>query len=162
MKAKEILISGAIIFKKTDSKTFWFIVKQGDKNEWELPKTTVRRGESSVRASIRMTGEQGGMRARVLEEVGRLSGSTLVNGKVIPQKHLYYLMIENGSSEVLGFNEAQWFEYKKAATLIVSKKEQKMLEKARDMSKDVNKDRLRDPIEIEEELELQRQETQVG
>jgi ADP-ribose pyrophosphatase YjhB (NUDIX family) len=157
MKAKEILISGALVFKKDGNKSLWFLVKQGDRDSWEIPKTTVRRGESSVRAVIRMTGEQGGMRARVLEEVGRSSGSTLVNGKVVPQKHLFYLMIQSGESEILGFTDATWLEYKKALAQLESKKEQKMLTTAFEMSKDIQKERLRDPEELEDELGLEEQ-----
>jgi hypothetical protein len=57
MKPKTLLISSAIVYKKPDNKALWFIIRQNEENGWEIPKTTVRRGESSVRAVIRMMGD---------------------------------------------------------------------------------------------------------
>lgn len=151
-KNKTILISGATIYQKGEDKTLWFIVKQNEETGWELPKTTVRRGESSVRAVIRQMGEQGGMRAKVLEEVGRSAGSTVINGKVIPQKYLYYLMVQKGSNEVLGFHEYEWLDYAKVLKRLTTKKEQSMLEKAREMMKEIQKTKRDEKWEDEEEF----------
>jgi len=139
MKAKEILIAGATVYKKLDDKVLWFIVKQSDENGWEIPKTTVRRGESSVRAVIRQMGEQGGMRTKVLEEVGRNIASATLNGKIVPQRYIYYLMLQRGDNEVLGFVEYDWVDFNKAMKKVENKKEQKILEKAREIMKEVQK-----------------------
>jgi hypothetical protein len=139
MKAKEILIAGATVYKKQDDKVLWFIVKQSEENGWEIPKTTVRRGESSVRAVIRQMGEQGGMRTKVLEEVGRNIASATLNGKVVPQRYIYYLMLQRGDNEVLGFVEYDWVDYAKAMKKVENKKEQKILEKARELMKEIQK-----------------------
>lgn len=139
MKQKEILIAGATVYKKQDDKALWFIVKQSEDLGWEIPKTTVRRGESSVRAVIRQMGEQGGMRTKVLEEVGRSVGSSIINAKVIPQRTIYYLMLQRGDNEVLGFVEYDWVDFNKAMKKVENKKEQKILEKAREMMKELQK-----------------------
>ena len=131
-----VLISGAVVFKKSRGKKYWFIVKEiaetssGEVDEWELPKVIVRKNESSVRASIRNVGEKGGINARVLEEVGRFGGSTSVNGKSVPQRHIYYLMVQIVASEVLGFEKTQWLEYAKAVRKLSSKREQQVLRNA--------------------------------
>ncbi len=154
MKPKTILVSSAIVFKKPKDKYLWFLVRQNQDSGWEIPKTTVRRGESSVRAVIRVMGEQGGMRAKVLEEVGRNSGSASVNGKIVPQRYLYYLMIQRGESEVLGFAETEWMDYTKAFKRLKSKKDQQMLIKARDLIKVLQKTKkdFDKPEEFEEEV----------
>lgn len=138
-KDKILLIGVAVLFKKTKSKNVWFLVKKKDGVDWELPKTNVRRGESSVRSVIRMMGEQGGMDARVLEEAGRTNGASLINGKTVSNRSLYYLMYMKEGHEVLGFEDFTWFEYSKAVRKLKNKKEAAMLKSARDILKEVEK-----------------------
>lgn len=128
-----VLVSGAIVFKEGRGKRRWFIVKQtGDEDEeWEIPKVPVRKTESSPRAAIRIMGEKGGMDAKVLEEAGRAGGSTTINGKTVPQRHLYYLMMQTAAGEVLGFEDYKWLEYAKAVRKLSSKRERLMIRQAR-------------------------------
>jgi len=102
-----------------------------------LPRTTGRRGESSVRAGIRMMAEQGGMQLKTLEEVGRSGGATKVNNKIVSQRHLYYLMIHDYGTEVLEFADFQWIPYSKAVKKIKDKKDLKMLSVANKMQKKI-------------------------
>lgn len=139
-KNQQILIGGAVIVRENKSKRQFLIVKQHESEEWELPKVTVRKGESSVRSVIRMTGEQGGMSARVLEEAGRASATTVINGKSIPQKYYYYLMLQRGgSSELLGFGDGKWLEYADAVKKINQKRDKEMLKNGRDVLKEWEK-----------------------
>lgn len=154
---KLILISSAVVYKnpekgkKSKAKPLWFVVRTVDESGWEIPKTAVRRGESSVRAVIRLMGEQGGMRAKVLEEAGRSGGSANINGKIVSQRYLFYLMVCKGDSEVLGFPGAEWLEYEKAVRRLSSKKEQNMLKRAREIAKEIQKtNKTRDEFEEEE------------
>jgi len=126
-----VLISGAVVFKEGRGKTKWLITKQ-EGDDWEIPQVFVKKGESSVRAGLRMMGEQGGMTTQVLEEVGRAGGVTKVSGKTLPKRHLYYLMIFlSGAEEAIGFKEEKWLEYAKAVRKLSSKQEQSMLREAR-------------------------------
>lgn len=134
-----LLISGAIIFRDNRGRRKFLVVKSKDEEGWEIPKVTVRRGESSVRAAIRMTGEQAGMNVRVLEEAGRFGGTVVVNGKTIPQKHLYYLMLQKSGGEILGFEKFEWLEYDKAFKKIISKKEKEMLKNAKSVLREWEK-----------------------
>jgi hypothetical protein len=155
-KQKEILVGGSLVYKKEGSKTLWFIVKDNSDSEWELSKTTVRRGESSVRSVIRAMAEQGGMKAKVLEEVGRVTTAVMHNGKPIDQRIIYYLLLERGGGEVLGFAEYKWCDYAQALKKLTTKKEQQLLTKAKDMAKEIEKERKRNPEpEEEEDLELE-------
>ncbi len=128
-----VLVSGAIVFREGRGKRRWFIVKQtGDEDEkWEIPKVPVRKTESSPRAAIRMMAEKGGMDAKVLEEAGRAGGSTTINGRTVPQRHLYYLMMRIAAGEVLGFENYKWLEYAKAVRKLSSKRERLMIRRAR-------------------------------
>ncbi len=127
-----VLVSGAVVLREGRSKKRWFLVKQSDDDKWEIPKVFVRKGESSVRAAMRMMGEQGGMSTQVIEEAGRAGGVTTINGKVFPQRHLYYLMIQqSGSSEAIGFADSEWLEYAQAVRKLSSKRERAILKQAR-------------------------------
>lgn len=139
-KNQQIVIGGAVIFRESRGKRQFLLVKSKDSTEWEIAKVTVRKGESSVRAVIRLASEQGGMAVRVLEEAGRATGSTIVNAKSIPQKFYYYLMLQKGgSSELIGFDEFKWIEFGDAIKKINLKREKDMLKSGRDVLKEWEK-----------------------
>ena len=112
------------------------LVKTKEDGDWEIPKVIVRKGESSVRSVIRLTGEQGGMTTRVLEEVGRSTGTTILNGKSLPQKFYYYLLLQKGgSSDLIGFVEFKWLEYGEAVKKVILKREKDMFRLSREVLK---------------------------
>jgi ADP-ribose pyrophosphatase YjhB (NUDIX family) len=139
MKQKQLLVGSAIVYRRIKDKPVWFLVKQKEDSDWEIPKTNVRRGESSVRAVIRMMGEQAAMNVKVIEEVGRKAGAALIGGNTIPQRTLYYLMYCREAKEVLAFAQTIWLEYPKAVKQLKDKKEQAMLKKAKDLLKELDR-----------------------
>lgn len=139
-KVQQIVIGGAILFRENRGKRQFLLVKGNDAPDWEIPKVTVRKGESSVRAVIRLASEQGGMAARVLEEAGRAAGSTIMNAKSISQKFYYYLMFQKGgSSELIGFDQFKWLDYSEALKRIALKREKDMLKGAKEVLKEWEK-----------------------
>ena len=140
VKNNNISIGGALVYKEVRGKRSYMVVTNADGN-WEVPKVTVRRGESSVRAVIRMTGEIAGMNARILEEVGRYSTVVFVNGKTVNQKTYYYLLILKSAGEVLGFIKYQWVDSKKAQKIIELKREKDLIKAAEDMIKGWEKEK---------------------
>ena len=141
VRNNNILIGGALVYKDSRGRRLYWLIADEDSGEWEIPKVTVRRGESSPRAVIRMTGEQAGMNARILEEVGRSSGVVMVNDKAVTQKIFYYLMILKSMGEILGFGKHQWFDYKKALKSISLKREKDALKSAEEMIKQWEKEK---------------------
>ena len=133
MKIENIIyVSGAIAAKKArNGKIYWLIVKMNEDSEWEIPKITARRGESTVRASLRMMGEQAGMTAKVLEEAGRSRSTSNINGKSIAKITLYYLLLQQSAGEIIGFHKGSWFEFAKAVRTLKHKKEKEMLRNAK-------------------------------
>jgi hypothetical protein len=145
-----VLISGAIVYRAIKGKKRWFLARQFEESdEWEIPKIIARRAESSARAAMRLMLEQGGgMDTQVLEEAGRAGGSATINGKVVPQRHLYYIMLlkeeeegeegeeEEGEKEekeeiAIMFEESGWFEYAQAVRKLRSKRERLMIKQGR-------------------------------
>ena len=76
-----------------------------------------------------------GMNARVLEEAGRITTVATINGKSIPQKTYYYLLIHKAGGEILGFQDFVWLEYGKAVKKLELKREKEMLRSAKDVLK---------------------------
>ena len=139
MKQKLILVGNAVVYKKVKDKPVWFIAKVKEDSDWELPKTNARRGESSVRAVIRMMGEQAAMNVKVLEEVGRSNGAALVGGNTIPERRIFYLMYCKEANEVLSFLDYDWVDVAKGVRKLKSKKDIAMLKAARDLLKELDK-----------------------
>jgi len=135
-----ISIGGAVVYKEGRGKRYYWIVADKDGN-WEIPKVTVRRGESSVRAVIRMTSEIVGTNAKILEEVGRHSAVVLVNGKATPQKIYYYLLFLKAVEEIMGFEKYQWMDFKKATKALELKREKDALKNAEELIKKWEKEK---------------------
>lgn len=137
---QQISIGGAVVIRDQKGKKQFMVVKQKEDGDWELPKVTVRKGESSIRAVIRMTTEQAGMSIRVLEEAGRASGTTIINAKSIAQKYYYYLLLQKaGGTDAIGFSDFQWLEFPQAVKKVTLKREKDMLKGGRDIFKEWEK-----------------------
>lgn len=136
----EILVGGAIIFKEGKGKNLFLLSKNND-GEFEILKSTVRRGESSVRAVIRYTSEQGNMNTRVLDEVGRGTSVGTVNTRSVTYKYIYYLLFFKAGLEISGMGDISWFDYATAAKKLKLKREKDMLKVASNMVKEREKNK---------------------
>lgn len=130
------LVAASLVYKGKDD-LFWFLVREKEDSDWEVPKTNAKHGESSVRASIRSLGEQAGMRVKVLEEVGRHGGAAKVNNKIVTQRTIYYLIAHKDGEEILGFVESDWVEHSQALRKVSSKLDREMLKDARALLMDI-------------------------
>lgn len=135
MKDNQVLISGAVVFKEARDKKrpYWLLIKPHGEEEWQIPKTAVRRGESSVRAALRMMGEVGGMSTKVLEEAGRASANLIVNKKPVAQRYIFYLMLYKSAGEALGFAQEKWLKHKDAIKKLTPKREILALRQAKEV-----------------------------
>lgn len=132
-KNNTVLVAGVALHRLHDEKEEWFILKKLENEGWELPKIVVRKGESSVRAALRVMGEKGAMSTKVLEEATRFNSTINANGKNLSQRTIYYVMILKSSpSEVIGFGEFEWLEYS-AAFKRLDKKEQKAIKASKEI-----------------------------
>lgn len=136
----EILVGGAVIFKEGKDKKLFLLSKNND-GEFEILKSTVRRGESSVRAVIRYTTEQGNMNTRVLDEVGRGTSVGTVNNKSVTYRYIYYLLLFKAGIEISGMGDIAWYDYATAAKKLKLKREKDILKIASGMVKEWEKTR---------------------
>jgi ADP-ribose pyrophosphatase YjhB (NUDIX family) len=141
MNKNFVLVAATVIFQEIDGKLLWFIAKEAEGEDWTFPKVIVRKGESSVRAALRMVGQKASMSTRVLEEIGRTGGVTTLNGKTVPRRYIYYLMVaRHVGTEAIGFVESEWCDYAKAAKKLISKTDLAMLKDGRQVLKDWKKE----------------------
>jgi ADP-ribose pyrophosphatase YjhB (NUDIX family) len=141
MKDGTLLTSIAVLFNKKSSELKWFLVREREDSDWEIPKSVARTGESSVRAVIRAMGEQAGMRVKVLEEIGRHGGAAKVNGKIVTQRTIYYLMSCKEGNEILEYVESGWFDHAAALRKLKSKRDKEMLKSAKVLLKEIREKR---------------------
>jgi ADP-ribose pyrophosphatase YjhB (NUDIX family) len=128
------LIAGAVAYREGKKGLVeWFLVKNA-KDQLELPKTDVRRGESSVSAVLRYAKESAGLRPTVLDEAGRVTLTSSKNGEDIDEKLIFYL-IQNKGQEPGLFIEGTWLKYPLAKKKLTLVREQKMLSQANDAVK---------------------------
>lgn len=136
------LVAGAATYRKKNGRTEWLIVKPDEDSGWELPKGDVRRGESSVRGALRALLENGGIRSRVLEEAGRATVSTTVDGEPFAQKHIFYLMRKRGKNkEGSKYAEERWLPYSQARISLSFARERRILRQANETLKEWRKQR---------------------
>ena len=136
----EMLVGGAVVFKEGRNKNLFLLVKNSE-GDFEILKSIVRRGESSVRSVIRYTSEQGSMNTRVLDEVGRNTGAGIVNNKSVTYKYIYYLLLYKAGAEIMGIGDTSWFDYQTASRKLKLKKEKDILKIASSMVKEWQKKR---------------------
>ncbi|MBI4033052.1 MAG: hypothetical protein HY377_00825 [Candidatus Blackburnbacteria bacterium] len=127
---KLVLVAGIVAYRDKRGQTEWFVIKTAESSGWELPKRDVRRGESSVRAAIRLMDDVGES-ARVLEEAGRATVSTTSDGESIDQKLIFYLM-RRGTGGMVGITkvEGKWMPYASAKRGLSLVREQRILQQA--------------------------------
>lgn len=131
----EMLIGCAVVFRELRGGKVKFLLNKDEDGNWEILKAVARKGESSVRAAIRYTTEQGSMSARVIDEASRATGTATVNGKTVLQKYLYYAMFYKTGGEMIGFENVSWFDYSSAVRKLKLKREVDALKEANKIAK---------------------------
>lgn len=135
------LITGLTGYRLQNTKTEWLVTKATKDSDWELPKSGVRRGESSVSALIRAMQEEMGLKGRVLEESGRTNLIKTADGEQVNEKLLFYLVRTAPAEETKGrFAEKRWAGYTQAHKLLGLVREQKILEQAAEILKECRKE----------------------
>jgi len=141
LKEKLTITSTPCVFRKKEGKIEWFLVKHEKTGDWELPKSTAKPTESSVRTSVRLLLENAGLSGKVLEEIGRSGGAARVGGKIVSQRIIYYLMLHKEGGDPLGYVETEWTPHAVAIKRIKTKRDIQMLKDGKALLSDVEKKR---------------------
>lgn len=112
MKTKNETSAGGIVFRKTDKKTLWLITQHSLHKGWGFPKGLVgdkETGESMEEAALREVGEEGGVKAVIVDHGPaetsysyRWKGSPHAKGETVEylvHKKVYYFLMEYVSGD---------------------------------------------------------------
>lgn len=145
------IITGAVAYREKKGAPEWFIVKTRNNEHWELPKSDVRGGESSVSAILRYMKESLGIKAQVLEEAARAKLTITANGAPVEQNLFFYIMRQSKAMpEDLPFLvtttiEGDWVNYSTAKRRLELVREQKALTEANNYVKQWQKTKTKKP-----------------
>lgn len=136
MASNPKVITGAVAYREKKGAPEWYIVKSRSTGNWELPKSDVRGGESSVSAILRYMKESLGIKATVLEEASRAKLTVTANGAPTEQNLYFYIMRQGKSAPdelpiaALISVESQWVSFAIAKKRLELVREQKALTEA--------------------------------
>lgn len=137
-KWKREISAGGVVYKKDDSQIFVLLITPSGKTVnkdqvWTFPKGHVDKDKPEV-AALREVKEEGGVEAKIVENLGSVKYTFVWEGENIFKIVTYYLMEyvsgdpANHDQEVA---EAKWVEYSDAEKLISYKTDKEVFAKAK-------------------------------
>lgn len=84
--------SGGIVFKKEDSEIFILVVQHSQHHGWGFPKGLIDKGEDKETTALREVAEEGGVKAKIIQELPQTEYFYQFEGDKIKKKVTYFLM----------------------------------------------------------------------
>jgi len=97
MKLKIETSAGGIVFKKTNSKTYWLIVKHSLYKKWTFPKGLIgdkTENEDAKVAALREVEEEGGVKAKIINNKPIITNYEYQWEGNLIKKTVYYFLME--------------------------------------------------------------------
>ncbi len=154
-KVKREYSAGGVVFKRVKGsrgqgvKVLWLIIQPSAKDQpwhqgrWQLPKGWIDEGESGQQAATREVKEEGGVEAEIVEKVNRINIFFYNEEKQKVAKNIIFFLMKykKGSEKDHSWEtkEAAWLSFKEAHERLTFKSEKGILEKAREILKDKEK-----------------------
>lgn len=148
-KVKREFSAGGVVYKKENDKILWLIIQPSAagqtwrKGRWQLPKGWIDEDETGQQAAIREVEEEGGVKAEIIDKIDRINIFFYDENKQKVVKNIvFFLMKYKGGSEKdhgRETEEAVWLPYKKAYKQLTFKSEKEILEKAKKILEDKEK-----------------------
>lgn len=145
---KREISAGGAVFKKADKELLWLIVqpKRSDSSKpinWRLAKGLIEKGEPTEVAALREVKEEAGIKAKVLDKIGKSTYFYTFKGDRIFKIIIFYLMrflseTGNGVDEV-EIEKKEWLPYKEAYEKLTFDSEKRILEKAKKILREKEK-----------------------
>ncbi len=82
--------AGGVVYRPADET--WLIIKPRGVDRWQLPKGLINKNESSAKAALREVGEEGGIKAQIIERLGNQRYFYVWKGAKIFKNVDFYLM----------------------------------------------------------------------
>lgn len=85
--------AGGVVVRGSGERTEFVAIKPAHRDRWQLPKGTIDRGETSEQAAVREVREEGGVHARIIEDLGPIHFWYQMGGRKYAKTVDFYLML---------------------------------------------------------------------
>lgn len=145
-RVKREFSSGGAVYKK-DKEIRWLIIKPQQSKTWRLPKGNIEKGETSQDTAIREVQEETGVKAVVLEKLGKTTyfyferkqktspASTLHGARILKTVVFFLMEYKEGKAEIgqrwaHEIDKVKWVTTEEAIKKLSFKDEKDILKKA--------------------------------
>ena len=140
--------SGGVIFRITDSHVDVALVAVKNRSVWCLPKGIIDKNENAEMTAVREVREETGLSGDIINEIGKIAYWYFrkdENARISKTVQFYLMRFREGSTDNHDHevDDAQWFTIEEAIDRLAYKGEKEILQKAKEMIKQVpgSKDR---------------------
>jgi 8-oxo-dGTP pyrophosphatase MutT (NUDIX family) len=141
--SKQEFSAGGAVYKKEDGQILWLVCKHSGYHKWVLPKGLVEKGEGLEETAVREVEEECGIKTKVVAKIHEPEKYIYtMNGTKI-FKMVNYFLLEYVSGDVANHDfemeEVEWLEFEAAKEKLNFHGAKKVLEKARQLLADKEK-----------------------
>src|SRR5688572_3638026 len=144
IETRDQISSGGVAFRWQDSKPEIAIVSVKPKRRWQLPKGIVDPGESPQVTAVREVREEAGIETnliRLIETIEYWYRSVKYGKPVRYHKFVHFYLLEYRSGDVANHDHeveaSRWVSFDEAIEMLDFKSEREVVEKAREMLKEM-------------------------
>lgn len=102
MKIKTEKSAGGIVYKRNGKNVTWLVTQHSTNKHWSFPKGHIgdtNENEKMEEAALREVGEEGGIKARIVNDEPIAVSYTYRNGQSLIKKTVYYFLMEYVSGD---------------------------------------------------------------
>ncbi|MDP2670952.1 MAG: NUDIX domain-containing protein [bacterium] len=127
--------AGGIVYKKENSQIYILVTQHSAHHGWVFPKGLLDKGEDKATTALREVREEGGVVAKIVEELAPVEYFYKFQGETIKKKVTYFLMeyvsgkIEDHDWEM---EAAEWLPLEKVDERLTYKTDKQVFQKAQE------------------------------
>lgn len=135
--SKQELSAGGVVYKKEDGQILWLVCKHSGYHKWVLPKGLVEEGEGLEETAVREVEEECGIKTKIIAKIPEPEKYIYTMNNVKIFKMVNYFLMEYVSGDIVNHDfemeEVGWFKFEEAAEKLNWHGAKKVLEKARQL-----------------------------
>ncbi|MCG2691217.1 NUDIX domain-containing protein [Microgenomates group bacterium] len=141
--SKREFSAGGAVYKKNGDKILWLVCKHSGYHKWVLPKGLIDEGEKAEETAVREVEEECGIKTKIIAKIPEPEKYIYTMNNVKIFKMVFYFLLEYISGDInnhdFEMEEVEWLEFEKAKEKLNFHGAKKVLEKARQLFEDKEK-----------------------
>ena len=141
--SKREFSAGGAVYKKEDGQILWLVCKHSGYHKWVLPKGLIDEGEKAEETAVREVEEECGIKTKIIAKIPEPEKYIYTMNGVKIFKMVFYFLMEYISGDIKNHDfemeEVGWFKFEEAAEKLNWHGAKKVLEKARQLLEDKEK-----------------------